>query len=246
MIKDREKPEESEETQQEGMPQEGRRLSGRLVGRLLLYLLGILVLALGITLNTKTNLGVSPIISVAYCVSGITGIKLAVTTFVWYILMIFMQAVMLGRNFKPLQLLQVGVSFLTSWFIGIFDGILPVAESMAVRIFLLLLAIVITSIGIILTVGMKVVPNPADGFASVLGEKLGRGLGFGKNVFDLSSIVISTVLGLAIGGRLIGIGIGTVLTMILTGRVVAFISRFTAEPCRRMVEGNRLEGEGKR
>ena len=31
--------------------------------RIALYLVGIIVLALGITLNTKTNLGVSPIIS---------------------------------------------------------------------------------------------------------------------------------------------------------------------------------------
>ena len=34
--------------------------------RIALYLIGILVLALGITLNTKTNLGVSPINSMTY------------------------------------------------------------------------------------------------------------------------------------------------------------------------------------
>ena len=36
--------------------------------RIALYLIGIMVLALGITLNTKTNLGVSPIISMPYAV----------------------------------------------------------------------------------------------------------------------------------------------------------------------------------
>ena len=36
--------------------------------RIALYLVGIIVLALGITLNTKTNLGVSPIISIPYAV----------------------------------------------------------------------------------------------------------------------------------------------------------------------------------
>ncbi len=41
-----------------------------------LYLLGMLVLALGITLNTLTGLGVSPIISVAWCFSQITGLNL--------------------------------------------------------------------------------------------------------------------------------------------------------------------------
>ena len=39
--------------------------------RILFYAVGLLVLALGLTLNTKTGLGVSPIISVAYSISQI-------------------------------------------------------------------------------------------------------------------------------------------------------------------------------
>lgn len=39
--------------------------------RFLIYLAGMVILAIGITLNTKTGLGVSPIISIAYCVSSI-------------------------------------------------------------------------------------------------------------------------------------------------------------------------------
>ena len=35
----------------------------------IIYLAGLAILALGITLNTKTGLGVSPIIAVAYAVS---------------------------------------------------------------------------------------------------------------------------------------------------------------------------------
>ena len=41
--------------------------------RVLFYLIGLLVLAAGLTLNTKAGLGVSPIISVAYSVSVIAG-----------------------------------------------------------------------------------------------------------------------------------------------------------------------------
>ena len=39
--------------------------------RILFYAVGLLVLALGLTLNTKTGLGVSPIISVAYSIATI-------------------------------------------------------------------------------------------------------------------------------------------------------------------------------
>ena len=37
--------------------------------RALVYILGLLVLAMGLTLNTKAGLGVSPIISISYAVS---------------------------------------------------------------------------------------------------------------------------------------------------------------------------------
>ena len=43
----------------------------KLIIRWVFYLLGLLILALGIMLNTKANLGVSPIISVPYSISHI-------------------------------------------------------------------------------------------------------------------------------------------------------------------------------
>ena len=193
--------------------------------RFVIYIVGIIVLAFGITLNTKTNLGVSPIISVAFCVSQLTNVQLGIVTFFWYCIMIALQAILLGKEFKLYQLLQVFASLLTSWFIGIFDVLLPAMESLPAKLILLVGAIVITAIGVVLTVGMNVVPNPADGLSSALGKKLGRDLGFGKNLFDFSSIVISLVIGFAFAGEMIGIGIGTVLTMILTGRVIAFINK---------------------
>lgn len=45
------------------------------------YLLGLLILGCGIYLNTKTQLGVSPIISVAYNIAYLTHIPIGVMTF---------------------------------------------------------------------------------------------------------------------------------------------------------------------
>ena len=54
--------------------------------RIALYLIGIMVLALGITLNTKTNLGVSPIISMPYAVAQIFGYETGTAVFVAYLI----------------------------------------------------------------------------------------------------------------------------------------------------------------
>ena len=38
-------------------------------------------------------------------------------------------------------------------------------------------------------VNMKLVPNPADALAATIGDKLGKGMGIGKNVFDVTCFV---------------------------------------------------------
>lgn len=54
----------------------------KLIIRWVFYLLGLLILALGIMLNTKANLGVSPIISVPYSISHIIGFSFANMTMI--------------------------------------------------------------------------------------------------------------------------------------------------------------------
>ena len=48
-------------------------MNKKMVNRIIIYVAGLLVLALGIILNTKAGLGVSPIISVSYSISQING-----------------------------------------------------------------------------------------------------------------------------------------------------------------------------
>lgn len=58
------------------------------------YLLGLLVLALGITLNTKVGLGVSPIISVSYSISTIWRFDFGNTTLAQYVVFIAVEMVL--------------------------------------------------------------------------------------------------------------------------------------------------------
>ena len=78
--------------------------------RWVLYTLGMLVLALGLTLNTKTGLGVSPIISVAFGVSEIWGLNFGDVTFLLYGLFVAGQiALRRGRGWLA-DLLQLPLS----------------------------------------------------------------------------------------------------------------------------------------
>lgn len=203
--------------------------------RLGIYLIGMIVLALGIVLNTKTQLGVSPIISVPYSIATIWGLNLGNTTFVFYIGCILLQILLLRKKFQPVQLLQVVVSLITSQFINLFDWLLNIQpQNFTQKLLVLAAAIVVTAIGAATMVMMELAPNPADALAKVFGDLTGRGLGFGKNIFDATCFVLSLAIGFVFAGKIVGIGLGTVCAVIFVGRCIAVYNHFCREPLRKM------------
>ena len=70
----------------------------------------MVVLALGLTLNTLTNLGVSPIISVPYSISQITGLNLSNITFVVYAIFVVVQLA-IHIKLKKAPLLQMNGNY---------------------------------------------------------------------------------------------------------------------------------------
>lgn len=73
----------------------------------------------------------------------------------------------------------------------------------------------------------KIPAVPASaGCRKLPGERCGKNMSFGKNLFDFSAIVISLAIGFIGTGRPVGIGIGTVIAMVCTGRVIAVFNHF--------------------
>lgn len=64
------------------------------INRGIVYVAGLLLLAMGIILNTKTGLGVSPIISVAYSVSVISGMNLGNMTLILYSIFVLIEMIL--------------------------------------------------------------------------------------------------------------------------------------------------------
>ena len=167
---------------------DGRR---KLINRLLSYGLGIVILALGITLNTKTGLGVSALVSIAYTVANAWNLNFALMTFLLYTCFALIE-VGLKWGFLPQlrkvlwkDLLQIPFSLAFSLLLNVFGGIIPVAEHVGAQIVMLVLAIVCTGIGAAMIVDMHLIPNPADGLAQTLGMVTKKGMGLGKNGLQL-------------------------------------------------------------
>lgn len=190
--------------------------------RVMMYCIGLVVLALGIILNTKTGLGVSPIISIPYSISKIWNINLGNSTMCIYILCVAGQMILRGSKFRMFDLLQIPMSIVFSRMINIFNTMIVINyDNLIMNLLLLVVAIILTGIGAYITVKMNLVPNAADGFTQALSERIKKSLGLAKNITDISSVIITVIIGFLFAGKIVGIGLGTLVAVIGVGRAIA-------------------------
>lgn len=195
------------------------------------YLLGLALLAMGLILNTKTGLGASAIVSVPFTVSQATGWDFGNLTLVVYCLFVVAQFVLKSQNRQWIDLLQIPLSIVFTRFMNLFAGLVPYKNgNLPADIALLVVAILFTGVGAAMTVAMQLVPNPGDGIVGTIAQLTGKELGFCKNCFDLGCVSLSLIIGFCFGNPLLGVGLGTLLSMIGVGRAIAGFNYLCKRP----------------
>lgn len=199
--------------------------------RAVYYILGLTILALGLTLNAKTGLGVSPITSLPYTVSEILQINFGNTVFVSYLVFIAIELVLKKqRSERVMIILQIPLSVVFTRVMNLFGSLFTLhPETLWQRILLLLCAILCTGVGAAMTMNMRLVPNPGDGIVQSIAEFSGREVGLVKNCVDLVNVLCAFFLGCLAGNPLLGVGLGTVIGVFGVGRIVALFNRLFKE-----------------
>ena len=87
------------------------------VNRYLLYLLSLFIISLGASLSIKANLGTSPLICLPYVCSLITNLSVGIVVFLFTVVFILIQIVLLGKGFEKRQYLQFIICSIFSFFI---------------------------------------------------------------------------------------------------------------------------------
>lgn len=193
-----------------------------------MYVVGMFILALDLTLNTKANLGVSPIISVPYSISQITGLNFGDLTFVVYAMFVVVQIIIHIRlkNHKRIasDILQLPLSLIFTRLLNIFTVHIPTSQNLGIRFIILTFAIICTGIGAAMSLSMQIVPNPGDGIVQALAERFDKSVGITKNLFDCLNLSITLCISLFIAHQIVGVGIGTVIAVVGVGRVIALFN----------------------
>ena len=214
----------------------------KIVKRILMYLLGLLIIALGINVSKMSGLGISPVSSIPRALEVIFGLSLGTMVIVVYCVLVLLQLLVLRKKFRPVNVLGVPVAIVFGFMVD-FVGIDPTAfghllanfprpGNYAMQLLYLLSSIVIIGIGVFIYLKPKLVPMPAEGLAGAISEISGKAFGDCKTAVDFSLILIALILQLvflggfsSFTGDSVVVREGTVLSALLVGQVVKFLSK---------------------
>lgn len=195
--------------------------------RMIFYIVGLFILALGVSMSIISGLGVSPVSSIPYVFSEVLQVELGNMTIIVFSIYVIVQITLLRRDFKYYQLLQIICAILFGKFVtlttSLISGWTPLCYSE--KIIMTMLSTILIAIGIYFYLLAKIVPQAAEGLVQTIADKGGWKLARIKNIFDLISISVAAVVSVISFGRMIGLREGTVIAAVGVGRVLMIINK---------------------
>jgi len=199
----------------------------QLLFRALLFNSGLMALAFGVVLSINSGLGVSPISSLPFVVSLVTGIELGVCIAVILSSFILIQIAMLGKEFKCIRLLQIAFSAMFGYFVAFAGSVLSdfSLPTYAGQLCVLIMGIILISCGLAMSVEAKFVNMPAEELVLVTAYKSRTTFHRAKISWDCAVVVLSITISLIFLGELQGVREGTVIAALLVGKLMPIMRK---------------------
>jgi len=191
--------------------------------RYLVFLFGLFISSLGVSMITKADLGTSPISAIPYVLSLNFPWTLGGFTVAFSLFLILLQLLILRKNFKLEHLLQIPISIAFGWFIDLTMVWLSFLAPQAypVKLLSLLAGCVVLAFGVYLEVLADVAMLPGESFVRAVVMTWKTEFGTTKVCFDVSITAVAVVVSFVVSGKLAGVREGTLIAAL----VVGFIAR---------------------
>lgn len=192
------------------------------------YVVGLIILALGVALMEKADLGISMVVAPAYLIS----LKVSFLTFgmaeytLQAVLLVFVCLVL--RQFK----LAYCFSFVTAVIYGvILDGWIWIlhdvaAAELSIRIPIYMLGMLFCSIGISMLFHTYLAPEVYELFVKEVSKKYHKDINKFKIGYDCTSCAVAVIMSFLFFHCLRGVGIGTVICALVNGMIIGQCSKF--------------------
>ena len=200
--------------------------NNNIVSRSLTFIVGLFIMALGVTLSVKADLGVSPISCVPYVYSVKFPLTLGQTTIIMNVVLILFQIALLRKNYQLFQLIQFPVVFLFGFFIDFTMRLFAWLEPAHYfgQAFICLLGCVVLALGVFFEVKAKLTYLPGEGLAMAVTKTFNIEFGKTKIGTDSSLVIIGIISSFIFLSSLVGIREGTVAAAVLVGYIVRFLN----------------------
>lgn len=198
--------------------------------RYLLFVASLFINAFGIAFITKALLGTSPITSVTYVLSLFTPFTMGIWTILLNLLFVVLEPFLMTR--KDLRedlrmyLLQIPIAFCFGLFIDFSMFMLFWLEPSAyvMKVTVLLVGCVILALGIALEVKANAAMMAGEYFVKTITRRFHGEFGYVKLGFDITLLTIACILSLVFLSDIQGVREGTVVSALLVGPIVHFVS----------------------
>jgi len=197
----------------------------KLACQVVVYCIGLFILAIGIAFAINSDLGISPVNSVPFAVHLVSGINMGTAVTLFFLLLIGLQAALLRRQFKPIELTQIIFSTIFGFFVDFAIFIVGVLAfpTYAGQLAMLAISIVLIAIGVSMYLEAKLISLPAEGIILAVIQKYPRHTFTRvKVVFDCVLVVIAVAITLVFLRGIYGIREGTIISAIFLGKAIYY------------------------
>lgn len=207
--------------------------------RLPMYFIGLFIMTVGIAFSVRSDLGVSPVSSPPYTLTVVWNVEMGMATFLFHVALVLLQILLLRRKYKPKNLLQLAVGVVFGLFTTLCNSLvmmIPMPDILPFRIIMLAVSIMIVAFGIFLYVPADIMPLAGEGTMLAISQVTGFKFSNVKIGFDVTVSVISLVICLITVHSPGSVGIGTVVSAVLTGAALGVITRIFGEKRDRLLK----------
>lgn len=192
------------------------------------YTLGLCIITIGINLSIISNLGISPVSAFTYPLSEATHISLGTITILTYSCLVCIQIILLKREFKLKDLLQIPFSFCFGFFVDMTGEMMAwiMPRNYVDQLILMILGIVICSIGAAMYILMDIVPNAPEGFNLAVAKHFTLPFSKSKIISDCIFISLGILISMLAFHHIIAIREGTIISALLTGKMIGFCTPY--------------------
>ena len=179
--------------------------------------------------TSVSNLGISQLNAWPYVLSQALSVSMGTMVTAVFVLFVLIQILILRRDFRPVNLLQIIASILFGAFVNLCNSLvaqIPLPDFYPVRLLCSIVSVVVMAVGVVLYLTANIVPLSSEGVVLAVQQKTGKPFSSLKLGFDILLVILALLSSrIFLRKWFVGVREGTVLAAVCLGPLIGMFSR---------------------